>query len=109
MSLLPITNNVLKVFQLSSNFSRAVKLVSETIEHVCANEIVVRNEYVGVNATDLNVTAGRYFAHQPLPYPLGIEVSTASEKVCPLTDSPPSEHFNTIDLIKCSHFIAFPF
>ncbi|CAG2179311.1 unnamed protein product [Oppiella nova] len=37
------------------------------------DEILVKNLFVGINATDLNITAGRYFKHSDPPYPLGIE------------------------------------
>ena len=71
---LPLQSKVLKVFQLSSNFREAVRVVSETISSIGNDEILVKNLYVGVNATDLNVSAGRYFKHDPVPYKLGIEV-----------------------------------
>ena len=76
MSLLPLENKVLKVFQLSSNFSEAVRVVTDAISSLSANEILVKNLYVGINATDLNITAGRYFKHDTIPYKLGIEVSS---------------------------------
>ena len=70
----PLESKLLKVFQLSANFREAVRLTTETIRSIAPDEILVKNMYVGVNATDLNVTAGRYFAHDPIPYRLGIEV-----------------------------------
>ncbi|KAJ6217822.1 hypothetical protein RDWZM_008979 [Blomia tropicalis] len=69
----PLESKLLKVFQLSANFREAVRLTTETIRSISPDEILVKNMYVGVNATDLNVTAGRYFAHDPIPYRLGIE------------------------------------
>lgn len=62
------------MFQLSSNFKEAARIVSETISSIGNNEIIVKNLFVGVNATDLNITAGRYFKHGAIPYQLGIEV-----------------------------------
>ncbi|CAG2184078.1 unnamed protein product, partial [Oppiella nova] len=38
-----------------------------------SDEILVKNLFVGINATDLNITAGRYFKHDDPPYPLGFE------------------------------------
>jgi hypothetical protein len=64
----------LNVFKYSSNFDEAVKIVTQPLVEPLNNEILVKNIYVGVNATDLNITAGRYFAHEEPPYPLGIEV-----------------------------------
>jgi len=64
----------LNVFNYSTNFDEAVKIVSQPLVDPLKNQILVKNLYVGVNATDLNITAGRYFAHDEPPYPLGIEV-----------------------------------
>ncbi len=78
MSKLPLSNRLLKVFQLSSNFREAVKVVEEPIvptSQLKPDQLLIKNLYVGVNATDLNITSGRYFAHGPIPYPLGIEVT----------------------------------
>lgn len=63
----------LRVFELSPDFDRSVKIVDQPLVDPSSDQILVKNIYVGINATDLNVTAGRYFAHDPLPYPLGIE------------------------------------
>lgn len=72
---LPLSNRLLKVFQLSSNFREAVRVVGgEAVPALAPEELLLRNLYVGVNATDLNITSGRYFKHGPIPYPLGIEV-----------------------------------
>jgi hypothetical protein len=57
-----------------SNFDEAVKIVTQPLVDPLDNEILVKNIYVGVNATDLNITAGRYFAHEEPPYSLGIGV-----------------------------------
>ncbi|CAG2172056.1 unnamed protein product [Oppiella nova] len=34
-----------------------------------SDEILVKNLFVGINATDLNITAGRYFKHDDPPIP----------------------------------------
>ena len=65
----------IKVFKLSPNFDEATKIVDMHMNDPAPDEILVKNIYVGINATDLIITAGRYFAHDPVPYPLGIEVS----------------------------------
>ena len=80
MSLLPLQNKVLKVFQLSSNFREAVRVANETISTLANDQILVKNIYLGVNATDLNITAGRYFKHGPIPYSLGLEVCLCAHK-----------------------------
>lgn len=64
----------LVVTKLSTNFKEAVKIVTETLRPPNDDEVLLKNLYVGVNATDLNITAGRYFKHGPIPYEFGIEV-----------------------------------
>lgn len=68
----------IKVFKLSANFDEATKIVDIPLKEPSADEVLIKNIYVGINATDLNVTAGRYFAHDPVPYPIGIEVTINS-------------------------------
>lgn len=96
MSLLPLQSKVLKVFQLSANFREAVRLVTETIESLSADEILVKNLYIGVNATDLNITAGRYFKHGAIPYKFGIEVCNAICESTPTKGGPVSRS-NSVD------------
>lgn len=93
----PLESKLLKVFQLSANFREAVRLTTETIRSISPDEILVKNMYVGVNATDLNVTAGRYFAHDPIPYRLGIEV-------CP-TKKNTTNHIYGNYFTKCFNFL----
>ncbi|GFT91339.1 prostaglandin reductase 3 [Nephila pilipes] len=41
--------------------------------HPGKDEICVRNKFVGVNATDVNMTKGRYFVSGKVPFGIGIE------------------------------------
>ena len=65
----------LKVFEMSPTFEKAVKIVAQPLVDPLSDQILIKNIYVGINATDLNITAGRYFPHDPPPYSLGIEAS----------------------------------
>lgn len=59
--------------QFSRNFREAVAVVEEAIPTPVSNQIVVRNLYAGVNASDVNITAGVYFAEATTPFDLGVE------------------------------------
>ncbi|CAG2167040.1 unnamed protein product [Oppiella nova] len=63
----------IQVLNYSTNFAEATKIVSLPLVDPKSDEILVKNLFVGINATDLNITAGRYFKHSDPPYPLGFE------------------------------------
>ena len=56
------------------HFAEAVQIVEEEIPEPGPGEVRVRNRYAGVNATDVNITAGRYAADPTYPMDLGAEV-----------------------------------
>ncbi len=61
--------------QWSSNFREAAEVVEEPIPEPGPHEVVIRNRYAGVNATDVNITAGRYTPGAEPPIDLGAEAS----------------------------------
>ncbi|CAG2178138.1 unnamed protein product, partial [Oppiella nova] len=69
----------IQVFNYSTNFAEATKIVSLHLVDPKSDEILVKNLFVGINATDLNITAGRYFKHDDPPYPLGFEYVTSAD------------------------------
>lgn len=73
---LPTTRRVLMVKKLTTDFKSAVELVEEPMPAVSGTDVLVARCHVGVNASDVNFTAGRYFgkkAVQMLPFPSGLE------------------------------------
>ena len=46
--------------KLSTNFREAVTIQSGPIPAVGSGQLLVRNRYVGINAGDINITAGKY-------------------------------------------------
>jgi hypothetical protein len=61
--------------QWSSNFRAAAEIVEEPIPDPGPQEVLIRNRYAGVNATDVNITAGRYTPGAELPIDLGAEAT----------------------------------
>jgi NADPH-dependent curcumin reductase CurA len=60
---------------LTPHFREAAEIVEEPIPEPGRGEVLVRNLYAGVNATDVNITAGRYSADPELPLDLGAEAA----------------------------------
>jgi len=63
---------------LTSNFRQAAKLVKRPLFppptlDLKPDEILIRNSYVGINASDINWTAGRYDPTAKPPFDLGFE------------------------------------
>ncbi|RWS00348.1 quinone oxidoreductase-like protein, partial [Dinothrombium tinctorium] len=73
----------LQVFDLSTDFAKAVRVVEATKPIPAADEVLVKNIYAGVNASDINVTAGRYFTFGEPPFDIGFEALGTIEAVGP--------------------------
>ncbi|CAG2116073.1 unnamed protein product [Medioppia subpectinata] len=64
----------LSVVKLTTNFAEAVKLVEQPLVTPADNQVLIKNIYAGVNASDVNITAGRYFTDAKVPFDVGFEV-----------------------------------
>ncbi|XP_069476840.1 prostaglandin reductase 3 isoform X2 [Ambystoma mexicanum] len=68
------TMKKLQVTELSPNFRRAVTLLPEVPVPIPGDgELLVRNRYVGINASDVNHSSGRYDPSMKLPFDNGFE------------------------------------
>ncbi|KAI9913434.1 hypothetical protein PsorP6_005690 [Peronosclerospora sorghi] len=64
----------LEVHTKSTNFRAATRLVEESkLPEAHAHSVVVKNYYVGINATDVNVTSGKYTGSLPPPFGCGLD------------------------------------
>lgn len=69
------TYRKLVVHTPSRNFRAATQIVTVPIPQLNPNEVLVKNHYAGVNASDVNIAAGVYFVNTPLPWDLGVEIA----------------------------------
>lgn len=70
---LPTTYRKLVAHKLSPNFREATTIVEVPLPQPGPGEVLIRNRFAGVNATDVNITAGRYRPGQLPPFELGAE------------------------------------
>ncbi|XP_054153308.1 prostaglandin reductase 3-like [Oppia nitens] len=63
----------LSVVKKTANFREAVKVVDVPLVPPTDDQILVKVVYAGVNATDINITAARYFTDGKLPFDIGLE------------------------------------
>ncbi|EDO48723.1 predicted protein, partial [Nematostella vectensis] len=70
---LPKTFRKLVVSRLSTNFREAVETVSAKMLEPGPEEVLVKTRYAGINATDINHTAGRYKPWNKPPFDAGLE------------------------------------
>ncbi|CAG2163980.1 unnamed protein product, partial [Oppiella nova] len=63
----------LSVIKKTSNFREAVKVVSVPLVAPGDDQVLIKNIYAGVNATDVNITASRYDPNAELPFDVGLE------------------------------------
>jgi len=61
------------VTKLSSNFRGATTIQETTHRAPADNEIVIKNHFVGVNASDINFSSGKYLKGVPPPFDAGFE------------------------------------
>jgi len=59
----------------STDFREAAEVVEEEIPEPGPQEVLVRNKYAAVNATDINISAGRYEPDADPPLDLGVEAA----------------------------------
>ncbi|GLE03512.1 hypothetical protein PINS_up012414 [Pythium insidiosum] len=79
------TNRRWEVRELSTDFRQAAVLVEDAFAPLPGpGRVLVRNHFVGINATDVNITNGSYTTSPP-PFGCGLEggtLSSASDYRC---------------------------
>ncbi|XP_073246646.1 prostaglandin reductase-3-like [Porites lutea] len=70
---LPETFRKLVITKLSTNYREAVELETVPMLQPGPNELLIKNRYVGINATEINHSAGRYHPAQSPPLEAGLE------------------------------------
>uniref|UniRef100_T1JAW1 15-oxoprostaglandin 13-reductase n=1 Tax=Strigamia maritima TaxID=126957 RepID=T1JAW1_STRMM len=73
MASLPNTFRKLVVKTLTTNFAEATEVVTAQLPKPKANEVLIKNRYLGINATDINITAGRYHKTKITGFVPGLE------------------------------------
>ena len=71
----PETYKKLIATELTTDFRKAAEVVETPFVEPEPGEVVVKNIYAGVNATDVNITAGRYTPGASPPFDLGAEAA----------------------------------
>jgi len=86
--MLPSTYRKLVVHKKSQKFREATQIVTSPLPSPGPEQLLVKTKYAGINASDINFTAGRYWSTQTLPYDCGFEglglvvsVGSACEKI----------------------------
>ncbi|KAI1305935.1 putative quinone oxidoreductase [Halotydeus destructor] len=75
------TFSKLQVTTLSTDFRKAVKVVEVPLKDPEPDQVLVKVKLCGTNATDINVSAGRYAVDSTLPLDIGLEALGVVEKV----------------------------
>ncbi|PAA50216.1 hypothetical protein BOX15_Mlig020157g3, partial [Macrostomum lignano] len=72
-SALPNTFRRLVATKLTHNFREAVEIINCELKPPTAGQVLIKTKYAGVNASDINFTAGRYKHASKPPILLGFE------------------------------------
>ena len=73
MPSLPTSMRKLVVKTLTSNFREAIEIQSCAVPKIKDKQVLVRNRIVGINASDVNYSAGKYMPGQQPPFDAGFE------------------------------------
>ena len=73
----------LQVIKLSSDFNEATTVNEVPLIPTTTGKIRIKNYYAGVNASDINITAGRYFTDGKVPFDVGFEGCGLIDEVAP--------------------------
>lgn len=71
----------LQVTKLSSDFREAVEVVEVPLKPPSSDEVLVKVHYAGTNASDINMSAGRYFTDGKVPFDIGFEALGVIEQI----------------------------
>lgn len=71
--IIPSTFRKLQVTELSTDFRKATKVVTVNIPKLKEDHVLVRTLYCGINASDVNFTAGKYTPGAKPPMDAGFE------------------------------------
>ncbi|KAM9440044.1 prostaglandin reductase-3-like [Clarias gariepinus] len=72
-SSIPSSMKKMMVTKRSPNFREAVSIQTFPVPTPSDRELLIRNRYVGINASDINYSAGRYNPSVTPPFPVGFE------------------------------------
>ena len=72
-AVIPKIYNKLVAVSLSQKFQEAVRLQSASTPTPGPGQLLIRSKYAGINASDINWTAGRYFPGLQPPFDTGME------------------------------------
>lgn len=66
----------LSIVKHSNNIRESASIIQIDLDPPKDDEILVKNYFVGINATDMNVMTGRsgFFQKSQIPFELGLEV-----------------------------------
>ncbi|VDI25798.1 Hypothetical predicted protein [Mytilus galloprovincialis] len=75
MADLPSTYKKIVAVKFGTNFRDVTKVVDAPMPVPEEGQVLVKNRFVGINASDVNFTAGKYDPNAKLPFDCGFEVN----------------------------------
>jgi hypothetical protein len=72
---IPDTYRKVVVTEPNIDFRKATEIVEVPMPELAPDEVLVKNYYAGVNASDINISAGVYSEGKPLPLDTGVEAA----------------------------------
>ena len=73
MTTLPTHINQLVATKLGKDYREITEVRHIPLSGLLANQVLVKNHYAGINASDINITSGAYSKDLVFPLPVGVE------------------------------------
>lgn len=73
MNSLPSSYRKIQGTEISPDFRKCTKIVTVPLKDPKDNEVMVKNLFLGINASDVNFTSGKYIPGLKAPYDCGFE------------------------------------
>lgn len=113
---LPSTLRKLVALRASPKFKEIVSIKTEPIPKPGDGEVLVKNRFVGINASDINITAGRYDPKAKFPLDIGFEAVAEVVDAGPNTINKPGQPvmylengaFSDYKLVKDKFLVPLP-
>ncbi|XP_005100049.1 prostaglandin reductase-3 [Aplysia californica] len=70
---LPATAKQVTITKLGTNFREVTEIRDVPVPKPQAGQVLVKNKFVGINASDINLSSGRYDPTMKPPFPAGLE------------------------------------
>ncbi|XP_005103943.1 prostaglandin reductase-3 [Aplysia californica] len=96
------------VTKLGTNFRDVTKFETIPVPTLKSKEVLIKNRFIGINASDINFSAGRYFGVSEPPFPIGFEGIGEVVAVGPDASLTPGQNVTYLNFASFADYTVVP-